>query len=112
MRIAGTASAFPKNYYSQGALLEGLQQYWGERIKNPEVLRRLHRHVGVEGRYLALMKDEYLAMKRWGEANGHWIRVATELGEEAISGALAKAGVRAQDLGAFFFTSVTGISSP
>ena len=112
MQIAGAASAFPKHYYSQQTLLEGLQEYWGDRIKNPEVLKRLHRHVGVDGRYLSLVKDEYLAMRTWGEANRHWIRVATELGEQAISGALAAAGLRAQDLGAFFFTSVTGISSP
>jgi len=112
MHIVGTASAFPKNYYSQQTLFEGLQQYWGDRIKNPEVLKRLHRHVGVDGRHLALAKDEYLAMKTWGEANRHWIRVATELGEQAICGALAAAGLRPQDLGAFFFTSVTGICSP
>jgi len=112
MQIVGTASAFPKNYYTQQALLDGLQQYWGDRIKNPEVLKRLHRHIGVDGRHLALVKDEYLSMKTWGEANRHWIRVATELGEQAISGALAGTGLRAQNLGAFFFTSVTGISSP
>jgi alkylresorcinol/alkylpyrone synthase len=112
MQIVGTASAFPKNYYTQQSLLDGLQEYWGDRIKNPEVLKRLHRHVGVDGRYLSLLKDEYLTMKTWGEANRHWIRVATELGEQSISGALAIAGLRPQDLGAFFFTSVTGISSP
>jgi alkylresorcinol/alkylpyrone synthase len=112
MRIVGTASAFPKHYYTQEMLLAGLQQYWGDRIKNPDVLKRLHRHVGVDGRHLSMVKDEYLSMKTWGEANCHWIRVATELGEQAISRALAVAGLRAQDLGAFFFTSVTGISSP
>ena len=84
----------------------------GERIKNPAVLRRLHRHVGVDGRYLSLPKSEYLRMKTWGEANRQWIRVATELGEKAVSDALARASLRPQDLGAFFFTSVTGISSP
>jgi alkylresorcinol/alkylpyrone synthase len=112
MQIVGTATAFPQHYYSQEELLEGLRQYWGHRIENPAVLRRLHRHVGVDGRYLSLPKNEYLALNTWGEANRHWIRVATELGEQAISRALADAGLRGQDLGAFFFTSVTGISSP
>ena len=112
MRIVSTASAFPEQYYLQEELLEGLQQYWGERIENPTVLRRLHRHVAVDGRYLALPKNDYLTIKTWGEANRHWIRVATELGEKAIATALAGAGLRAQELGAFFFTSVTGICSP
>jgi len=112
MRIVSTASAFPEGYYPQQELLEGLQQYWGDRIENPNLLRRLHRHVGVDGRYLALPKNDYLAMKTWGEANRQWIRVATELGEKAVAGALAGAGLRAHELSAFFFTSVTGICSP
>ncbi len=79
---------------------------------NPTVLRRLHRHVGVDGRYLSIPKEEYLTMKTWGEANRHWIRTATELGEQAITGALAGAGLKGQNLGAIFFISVTGICSP
>jgi len=112
MQIVSTASAFPKHYYSQEMLLEALQQFWGDRIDNPNVLRRLHRHVGVDGRYLSIPKEEYMTMKTWGEANRHWIRTATELGEKAVAGALAGAGLTGQNLGAFFFTSVTGICSP
>jgi len=112
MRIVSAASAFPRHYYSQEMLLEALQQYWGAQIQNPHVLRRLHRHVGVDGRFLALPKEEYLKIKTWGEANRHWIRTAKELGEKAITGALADAGLHGRNLGAFFFVSVTGISSP
>jgi len=112
MKIASTASAFPSHYYSQDELLDGLRAFWGERMENPEVLRRLHRNVGVDGRYLSIPKEEYLTMRTWGEANHHWIDTATELGEKAVAGALAGAGLNAQHLGAFFFTSVTGISSP
>ncbi|MGA9528452.1 MAG: 3-oxoacyl-[acyl-carrier-protein] synthase III C-terminal domain-containing protein [Terriglobales bacterium] len=112
MQIAGVASAFPEHYYPQQELVEELQKYWGDRIQNPEVLRRLHRHVGVAGRYLSIPKSEYLTMKSWGEANRHWIRTATELGEKAVASAASSAGLRPQDLGAFFFTSVTGICSP
>jgi alkylresorcinol/alkylpyrone synthase len=112
MRIVSASSAFPQHYYSQEMLLEALQEYWGDQIENPHVLRRLHRHVGVDGRFLALPKEEYLKMKTWGEANHHWIRTAKELGEKAITGALAAAGLHGRNLGAFFFVSVTGISSP
>ena len=112
MRIVSVSSAFPKHYYSQEMLLEALQEYWGDKIQNPHVLRRLHRHVGVDGRFLALPKEEYMKMRTWGEANHHWIRTAKELGEKVVSGALAGAGLHGRNLGAFFFTSVTGISSP
>ena len=112
MHIVSTGSAFPRHYYSQETLLEALHEYWGERIENPNVLRRLHRHVGVDGRYLAIPKEEYMSMRTWGEANRHWIRTATELGEQAVNTALDRAGVKARELGAFFFASVTGICSP
>jgi alkylresorcinol/alkylpyrone synthase len=112
MRIVGVASAFPQHYYSQEMLLAALQEYWGDQIENPHVLRRLHRHVGVDGRFLCLPKEEYSKMRTWGEANRHWIRTAKELGEKALTGALADAGLHGKNLGAFFFASVTGISSP
>jgi alkylresorcinol/alkylpyrone synthase len=112
MQIVSVASAYPQHYYPQEQLLEALQEYWGDQITKPHVLRRLHRHVGVDGRFLSLPKEEYPKIKTWGEANDHWIRTAQELGEKAISCALKDAGLNPRHLGAFFFISVTGISSP
>jgi len=112
MQIVSAASAYPQHYYPQEQLLEALQEYWGDQIANPSVLRRLHRHVGVDGRFLSLPKEEYPKIKTWGEANDHWIRTAQELGEKAVSTALNDAGLNPRHVNAFFFTSVTGISSP
>jgi alkylresorcinol/alkylpyrone synthase len=112
MQIVSAASAYPAHYYSQATLLAALQRYWGDRIENPAVLDRLHRQIGVEGRFLSLPMEAYPKLKTWGEANDHWIRTAQELGEEAISSALSDAGLSASNLGAFFFTSITGICSP
>jgi alkylresorcinol/alkylpyrone synthase len=112
MRIASAASAFPKHYYSQKFLLEKLQEYWGERLKNPLTLARLHRNVTVDGRYLALPAEDYYNLTTWGQANDIWIKVAQELGEQALCRALHHAGLAPEQLGALFFTSVTGISSP
>jgi alkylresorcinol/alkylpyrone synthase len=112
MRIAGAASAFPKHYYSQKFLLEKLQEYWGDRLRNPQLLERLHRNVTVEGRYLSLPTEKYYDIKTWGQANDIWIEVAKELGEQALCRALQHAGVESGQLGALMFVSVTGISSP
>ena len=112
MQIVSAASAFPKHYYSQEQLGAALQQYWGDRIEKPEVFRRLHKNVGVDGRFLSLPIEDYPKLGGWGEANDHWIRTATDLGACAISRALTAAGLNASDPGAIFFTSVTGISSP
>jgi alkylresorcinol/alkylpyrone synthase len=112
MKIASSASAFPTHYYSQQELLHRLQDYWGTELRNPQLLQRLHRNVTVEGRYLAVPAEQYLDIKTWGQANDIWIRVAQELGENALCLALHNAGIRPQDLGALFFTSVTGVCSP
>ena len=66
MKIASAASAFPKHYYSQKFLLEKLQEYWGDSLKNPRMLERLHRNVAVEGRYLAMPAERYYDIKTWG----------------------------------------------
>ena len=112
MKIASAASAFPKHYYSQKVLLERLQDYWGPQLKNPLLLARLHRNVTVDGRYLAIPAEEYVDIKTWGQANDIWIRVAQELGEQALCLALHNAGLKPQDLGALLFTTVTGVASP
>jgi alkylresorcinol/alkylpyrone synthase len=112
MKIASAASAFPKHYYSQKFLLEKLQEYWGARLKNPLTLARLHRNVTVDGRYLAMPAEDYHKLTTWGQANDIWIKVAQELGEQALCRALHHAGLAPEQLGALFFTSVTGISSP
>jgi alkylresorcinol/alkylpyrone synthase len=112
MRIASAASAFPKHYYTQKVLLDRLQDYWGDQLKNPLLLARLHRNVTVDGRYLAIPAEQYVDIKTWGQANDIWIKVAQELGEQALCLALHKAGLQPHDLGALLFTTVTGVASP
>jgi alkylresorcinol/alkylpyrone synthase len=68
--------------------------------------------VAVEGRHLAMPYEKYYDLKTWGCANDVWIQVAQELGEQALGRALDQAGLPASKIGALFFTSVTGISSP
>ena len=84
MKIASAASAFPQHYYPQKFLLEKLQEFWGDRLKNPQMLARLHRNVAVDGRHLAMPPQKYYELDAWGKANDAGIRVAQELGEQAL----------------------------
>jgi alkylresorcinol/alkylpyrone synthase len=112
MQILSAASAFPKYYYPQDVLCRALGEYWGDKLENPTLMRRLQRHTGVEGRYLSLPLQTYTKLATWGETNNLWIQTVVELGKQAVRHALNQAGLAPRDLGAFFFTSVTGISSP
>ena len=111
MRIVAAASAFPRHHYTQKALGKALLAHWADRLPDPRKLELLHSNVGVEGRFLALPIEAYPELT-WGEANNAWIKHAEELGMTAICRALAHAGLANSELGAFYFVSVTGISSP
>jgi alkylresorcinol/alkylpyrone synthase len=112
MIISGTASAFPKNYYSQPVIREALKRRWHGKLDNPLVLDRLHASVGVRGRHLTLPIDRYEHLKTWGHANDEWIESAQQLGQRALCQALSDAGIAPSELSAIFFVSVTGIASP
>ncbi|HEY8021308.1 MAG TPA: 3-oxoacyl-[acyl-carrier-protein] synthase III C-terminal domain-containing protein [Thermoanaerobaculia bacterium] len=112
MRIAAVGRALPRHVYDQATLLAALKKRWSLRYLNLERLERLHKNVLVGGRHLALPIEEYDALTTWGKANDAWIRVAQEVGEEAVRDALARAGLDTSDISAFLFVTVTGVATP
>jgi alkylresorcinol/alkylpyrone synthase len=121
MRILSAASAFPEHYYSQAVLRDALKMFWGSRLENPRLLDRLWANAGVDGRYLVRPIEEYPSIDTWGKANDIWIQAAEDLGSTAICRAVAAAGRGVvneprgdgfADIGALFFVSITGVSSP
>lgn len=112
MKIAAVERALPKHYYDQATLSRYLQGVWRDQ---PGVARRvqaLHESVQVRGRYLALPLEEYAELTTFGRCNDAWIRAALDLGERAVGGACARAGLQPRDIDAIFFSTVTGLASP
>ena len=112
MRIAAMASAFPGQRYEQAVNTDTLEQQWGDRLDRPERFDRIQRRAGVDGRHLALPIESYRASWGWDEANAAWLRVAEDLGEQALGRALERAGLEPAKLDALFVVSITGIASP
>ena len=112
MRIAAVGKALPPHYYDQETLLAALRRRWSDRYFNPERLERLHQNVLVGGRHLALPIPEYDGLTTWGKANDAWIRVAQEVGGEAVLDALRRAGLSTSDVDALIFVTVTGVATP
>src|SRR6204780_3528121 len=112
MQIVATATSFPPHYFLQGTVTEALKGQWEQGMKNTAVLERLHSRTGVSGRYFSLPLDQYPPLDTWGKTNDVWIETAERLGEQAIDCVLTKAGVDRKQIGALFFVSVTGVSSP
>src|SRR6187549_3348022 len=111
-QIVAVGSAFPRHYYDQETLLAALRGYWAERYFNLDRIEQLHRNVLVGGRHLALPIEEYPALTTFGASNNAWIRVAEEIGGEAVLAALTLAGLTPTDIDALFFVTVTGVATP
>ena len=111
-QIAGIGSAFPRHSYDQDTLLAALKDAWGQHHYNPDRLETIHRNVLVGGRHLALPLEEYRTLTSWGAANDAWLRVAREVGERAVRDGLRAAGLAIDEVDAFLFATVTGVSTP
>lgn len=111
-RVAGVALALPEHRYPQEALFATLVQRWGGRHRNLSRVASLHRAVEVEARHTALPLEAYEHLGGFSAANDAFIRVGTELGARAVTDALAHARLAPSDVGAIFFTTVTGLAVP
>jgi alkylresorcinol/alkylpyrone synthase len=112
VQIAAVARAFPPHYYDQDTLIAAFRAAWGRLHFNVDRVQQLHRNVLVGGRHLALPIVEYEKLATWGQANDEWIRVALDVGEEAVRRAVAGAGLGLDEVDALFFVTVTGVSTP
>jgi len=110
--VRAVGRALPPHYADQEAILAALRSHWAEKHFNPARLEEIHRAVRVGGRHLALPLSEYRALDTFKKSNDAWIRVAGELGAEAVSRALEAAGLTPRDVDVFFFVTVTGIATP
>lgn len=109
--IAAVRATLPEHHYDQ----DEITGMFGSLLADPQrarVMERLHANAQVSGRYLALPLEAYPRLDGFREANDRWIEHAVALGSEAITGALADAGLAPADVDAIFSTTVTGVAAP
>ncbi|MFT6160748.1 MAG: alkylresorcinol/alkylpyrone synthase [bacterium] len=111
MKIAAVNTARPPHYYDQDELLAAFEVMWATQHHNPRRVAQLHKAVRVGGRHLALPMDAYDDLD-FTAANRAFIDVGTDLAAQAVTEALADAGLEPTDVDALYFASVTGISAP
>ncbi len=112
MRVASVEKTLPGPGYPQEEILGRLLEVWAGQLPSEQRVAALHRNVQVGKRHLALPIDEYEALASFGDANRAWARAASALGAEALAGALTRAAVPRERVGALFFVSVTGLACP
>lgn len=110
MHIAAVARALPPHRYPQEEITAALS-----RLLDAEAtgrVERLHRAAQVGARHLALPLAEYPRLQGFAGANDAFIRVGTDLAAEALSRALAEAGLGPRDVDLIATVTVTGVATP
>lgn len=111
--IAAVRGALPTHRYAQEELTATLADLVGLAPEQRPVLERLHGNAGVSHRHLALPLADYRHVTGdFGRANDAWLRVAPDLAAEALTAALADAGLAPQDVDLLVTTTVTGVATP
>ena len=110
--IRSVGTALPPHYADQETLITAFRTHWAKEHFNVERLEELHRAVQVGGRHLAVPLEEYPALADLRSRNDAWVRVSSEVGEQAVRQALHRAGLAPRDVDHLFFVTVTGIATP
>lgn len=109
-RVTGFGSAFPGGGFEQGAMWDG---FYGRHSGGGRARERIFRGAGVERRHVVvnpLVED----VSGWstGQRMRRYAEEAPALGKEAVTAALADAGIAAEDVGLFAVVSCTGYGTP
>ncbi|TMR21402.1 type III polyketide synthase [Nonomuraea turkmeniaca] len=109
MHISGVQTVLPENRYDQAEITEAFSRLTE---CDEELLRRFHTATGVTGRNLALPLADYAKLDSFARANDMYLEIALNLSEQALRGALDKAGVRPEKVDLLLFCSTTGLATP
>lgn len=111
-RVAAVHTVLPPHVYAQRDITAAFADFCLEDGARRRVLDRLHTSAQVQTRHLALPLERYATLASFTEANDAWIESAVELGAEAVTGALERAGLRGDDVDLIISTTVTGLAVP
>src|SRR5690349_1263219 len=111
-QIVQVSSAFPPYYFTQEEVTKALIAGFGVDESKARVIERLHRSVGVSGRFHSLPFDGYLTLNTFTERNKAWGEMALVLAEKCVNQLLESASAKPSHISQLMFTTVTGLSVP
>lgn len=110
--LVNIQKAFPKNFYSQDQIIEGMKSIWEDKFKNTKRLEDIHQNVLVASRHLAMPLEDYFKEMSFGERNKYFIETSVDLAEESVSKLLQENHLSPKDISSLWSNTVTGLAIP
>jgi alkylresorcinol/alkylpyrone synthase len=111
-RLLSLATALPPHVLAQDDIAAKAQDVFGPYFDEFERLSGIFANAGIERRYGVRPLDWYTQPLGWPERTEAYLDGAAALFVEAVEGALAQAGLNAQDVDTIVTLSSTGITTP
>jgi alkylresorcinol/alkylpyrone synthase len=111
-RILSVATALPPHRIGQEEAKTFARGMFSRRDGDIERLLPIFDNVNVDSRYFCVPVEWFERDHGFPEKNALYVEHALDLSEKAASRALDRIGAKPEDVGAIFFVSTTGISTP
>jgi alkylresorcinol/alkylpyrone synthase len=111
-RVLSVATAVPRHRVAQETAKDFARVMFAGAYRDVERLLPIFDNAHVNSRYFCMPPEWYYEDHTFSEKNTLYVEYALDLSEKAARRALDKAGAYPSDIGAIFFVSTTGISTP
>jgi alkylresorcinol/alkylpyrone synthase len=111
-KILSVATALPPHCVGQGEAKRFARGMFAKTHRDFERLIPIFDNVHVENRYFCVPVEWFEEDHTFPEKNALYIEHALDLSEKAASRALDRVGADPKEVGAIFFVSTTGVSTP
>jgi alkylresorcinol/alkylpyrone synthase len=111
-KILSVATALPPYRIGQGEVKEFARGMFSGAYGDLGRLLKIFDNTNIDGRYFCVPPTWFERDRSFMEKNALYIEHALDLSEKAASRALDRAGAEPEDVGAVFFVSTTGLSTP
>lgn len=111
-RVLSVATALPRHRIPQETAKDFARAMYAEAYRDVERLLPIFDSVRVDGRNFCVPPEWFYDDHSFREKNDLYVEHALDLSEKAARRALDRAGVEAGAIGAIFFVSTTGLSTP
>ena len=111
-RLLSVATAVPPHRVSQETARAFARLMFSEAYRDVERLLPVFDNANIDTRHFCMPPEWFGEDHTFPEKNALYVKHALDLSEKAARRALNRAGAEPEDVGAIFFVSTTGISTP